>query len=385
MPDASPPKWHLAHTTWFFETFVLQPQLANYKPVDSNYAYLFNSYYNSAGPQWNRAQRGLLSRPTVSEVFDFRHQIDTIMSDLLLSDMSTATRNTIILGLNHEQQHQELLLMDLKHAFSLNPLAPAYSQDPVGASDSGVDDLRWVGFDEGVYCVGHKAGGFAFDNEGPAHRVLVESFELADRLVTHGEYRQFVEAGGYQRPELWLSDGWACLQENQWQAPLYWKAPLESNQHFTCHGVQELRESAPVSHLSYYEADAYARWAGCRLPTEMEWEVGASRLSTNGAFLESQTFEPNAAERRTSAGGIRQLLGDVWEWTQSPYTPYPRYSPPPGALGEYNGKFMCNQMVLRGGSCLTPQDHIRHTYRNFFPPHSRWMVSGLRLARNVTP
>ncbi|MFL5331473.1 MAG: ergothioneine biosynthesis protein EgtB [Gemmataceae bacterium] len=382
MPDCSPPKWHLAHSTWFFEQFVLATQ-SGYEPVNPAYQYLFNSYYEAVGDRWPRPNRGLLSRPTVGEVTDYRHAVD----ERMLRRLETADRATMIvveLGLNHEQQHQELLLTDIKHAFSLNPLRPIYTKEitaetqrarrmPFSASSASPRlTLNWLPHAEGVYSIGQAGPEFAYDNESPRHRVFLEAFEIADRLVSVGEYQQFIDDRGYERSEFWLSDGWTKRQAEEWQAPLYWR----DGQIFTLHGERPLDPDEPVCHVSFYEADAYARWAGARLPTEAEWEVAAlakAADSENQNFLESGRLHP--------IGGAGQFLGDAWEWTASPYTPYPGYRPAAGALGEYNGKFMCNQMVLRGGSCVTPTGHVRPTYRNFFPPEARWQFSGIRLAK----
>jgi ergothioneine biosynthesis protein EgtB len=382
MPDCSPPKWHLAHTAWFFETFVLAPHLAGYQPFHPQFGYLFNSYYDAVGDRWPRPARGLLSRPTVGEVTAYRHAVDEQLLALLnAADEPTfaAVAPLVELGLNHEEQHQELLLTDLKTAFGMNPLRPVYAP-PSGplAPRAGSDDrsrseqsTSWHPHPAGVRWVGHAGGGFAFDNEGPRHRVFVDGFEIATRVVTNGEYRRFIEDGGYDRPELWLSDGWAAKAKGGWVGPRYWHR--EGWQVFTLHGMQPLDPHGPVCHVSYYEADAYARWAGVRLPTEFEWEAAVADRPVQGQFL-GEVFHPTRADGE---------FGGVWVWTASPYTAYPGYRPPAGALGEYNGKFMCNQMVLRGGSCVTPTGHVRATYRNFFPPDARWQFSGIRLARDA--
>ncbi|WP_193619541.1 ergothioneine biosynthesis protein EgtB [Fimbriiglobus ruber] len=376
MPDCSPPKWHLAHTTWFFETFILAPFEPNYRPHHSLFSFLFNSYYEAVGERWPRPARGLLSRPTVEEVFCYRKRVTERMTTLF-QEANVATWEAILpvldLGINHEQQHQELLLTDLKHAFGLNPLLPAYQSGTI--SGGGVDtSLRWEEYPAEIRWIGHMGSEFAFDNESPRNRVFVESFRIASRLVTAGEYLAFVDDGGYDRPEFWLSDGWAAQKQKGWAAPLYWN--LADQTLFTLRGPQPLDPREPVCHISYYEADAFARWAGARLPTEVEWETAASGREVAGNFLDSGRLHP-----APDAGG-GQFFGDVWEWTASPYTPYPGYRPVAGALGEYNGKFMCNQMVLRGGSCVTPRGHVRPTYRNFFPPDARWQFSGLRLAKD---
>jgi ergothioneine biosynthesis protein EgtB len=375
MPDASPPRWHLAHTTWFFETFVLAPHAAGFRPFHPAYNFLFNSYYNAVGERWARADRGLLSRPTVREVYAYRHATDEHVLRLLDTAGEAAFHafaDTLELGLHHEQQHQELLLTDLKHAFALNPLRPAYRQAPP-LPDGGAAPLTWAGHPAGVRWVGHDGPGFAFDNETPRHRVFVEAFRMAARPVTAGEFLAFVEDGGYRRPELWLSDGWNARTACGWEAPLYWERRDNCWFLMTLHGPRALGRDEPACHVSYYEADAYARWAGARLPTEAEWETAAGLPTAEDNFLDSGRLHP-------AAGVSGQFFGDVWEWTASPYVAYPGYRPPAGALGEYNGKFMCNQLVLRGGSCVTPRSHIRPTYRNFFPPDARWQFSGVRLA-----
>jgi len=386
MPDVSPPKWHLAHTTWFFETFILVPKLPGYRLFHPRYGYLFNSYYNQIGPFHARARRGLLARPTTDEVLAYRAHVDRHLLALLdtLDAAGWAHLTPLLeLGLNHEQQHQELLLMDLKHNFHANPLRPAYREDlqPADAGASG--PVNFLSCDGGMVDVGHHGPAFAFDNETPRHRVFLEPYRLADRLVSCGEYLDFVAAGGYRTPELWLSDGWATVQARGWTAPLYWESGDEGWQVFTLGGLRPLDPATPVSHLSFYEADAYARFAGRRLPTEFEWEAAARRAAADpasGNCLNQDRLEPAPA---SNSPGLKQLFGDVWEWTASAYLPYPRYRPAAGAVGEYNGKFMSGQMVLRGGCCLTPADHLRATYRNFFPPDARWACAGLRLADDV--
>jgi ergothioneine biosynthesis protein EgtB len=380
MPDASPAKWHLAHTTWFFETFLLAPHAPGFRPSRPEYAVLFNSYYHGAGERWPRPQRGVLSRPTVAEVYSYRHAVDSRVLDLLGGADARALgalRFTLELGLNHEQQHQELLLTDLKHAFALNPLRPAYRADPPARPAGPAPELSWEAYPAGLYWQGHGGDGFAFDNERPRHRVWVEGFHLASRLVTAGEYLDFVESGGYRRPELWLSDGWDARTRNGWEHPLYWERDAGGWRVMTLHGMRGLDADEPVCHVSYYEADAFARWAGARLPTEAEWSAAAQGRAVEGNFLESGRLHPAVAN------GSAQLFGDAWEWTSSPYGPYPGYRPFAGALGEYNGKFMCNQLVLRGGSCATPRSHVRASYRNFFPPEARWQFMGFRLARDA--
>jgi ergothioneine biosynthesis protein EgtB len=379
MPDASPTKWHLAHTTWFFETFVLGPAHEEYRPFDSRFSYLFNSYYNAVGARLARSDRGLLSRPSLEEVFRYRAHVDQRMAELFESAAARRLGSTIVLGLNHEQQHQELILTDIKHAFGVNPLRPPYREVPrvQDRREGAVAPLDWRAFPAGLRRIGWAGHGFAFDNEGPCHRAFVEGFRIATRLVTAGEYLKFLGDGGYERPELWLSDGWNARRQHDWNAPLYWERDGGRWQLFTLGGLLPIDPAEPVCHVSYYEADAFARWAGARLATEAEWEVAAGP-SIAGNFLEDEQLHPRALP----AGEAGQFFGDAWEWTCSPYGPYPGYRPVSGALGEYNGKFMCNQMVLRGGSCATPRAHIRSTYRNFFPPEARWQFSAIRLAGN---
>jgi ergothioneine biosynthesis protein EgtB len=379
MEDASPAKWHLAHTSWFFETFVLEPQVSDYAPLNDQYAFLFNSYYNAVGDQYPRPQRGLISRPTLDEVHDYRSWVDGhLLSEL--GNLPERARDVVELGIHHEQQHQELILTDIKHLFSHNPLQPCYS-DLATRKRSELKPLTWHFFPADTRWVGHDAGGFAFDNEGPRHRAFVEGFEIGSRLITNGEFQAFMADRGYERPELWLSDGWATVQAERWQAPLYWEQKDGGWSSLTLGGVRALRDEDPVCHVSFYEADAYARWACARLPTEEEWEVAAAGVPVQGNFVETGELHPTPAGPPGELPS--QLFGDTWEWTESPYRPYPGYKPGPGALGEYNGKFMCNQIVLRGGSCITPSSHMRATYRNFFFPHHRWQFSGIRLARDA--
>lgn len=362
-PHVSPPKWHLAHTTWFFETFLLQPFAPDHRPHHPAYGYLFNSYYQQIGAMHPRAERGTLSRPTVGEIYEYRAAVDERMADLL-QDPPAAHADEIArraeLGRHHEQQHQELLVMDVKFNLSRNPLLPAYLAEPAPARPA-PPDAAWVRVPAGAHAIGHAGGGFAFDNEGPRHTVQLGAFELANRLVTNGEYLEFITAGGYTRPELWLADGWQAIHDHGWTAPLYWTARDGAWHELTLHGSRPLDPHAPVIHVSFYEALAYAWWRGARLPTEAEWEVAAT----------------------TARAGLVQLDDQAWQWTQSAYAPYPGYRAPAGALGEYNGKFMINQVVQRGGSSLTPRSHVRVTYRNFYYPIDRWNTQGLRLARDV--
>jgi dimethylhistidine N-methyltransferase len=375
MADASPVKWHRAHTTWFFETFVLS-KLAGYRPFHPAYAYLFNSYYDAVGARHARPHRGLLSRPSVDEIAAYRRHVDDAMFDLLAGGADPDTAALVELGLNHEEQHQELLLTDLLHAFAQNPLQPAYSAFRA-ALCSNAAALQFDRFDGGVIEIGHAGESFAFDNEGPRHELLLQPFALASRLVTNGEWVEFMAAGGYRDPQHWLSDGWQCSASNGWTAPLYWEERDGQWQTMTLAGLQPLDSDAPVTHISFYEADAFARWRGKRLPTEAEWEHAAGTYnSREGNFREAGFLRPVASDSS-------QMFGDAWEWTASAYAAYPGYRAPSGAVGEYNGKFMVNQMVLRGGSCVTPRGHVRASYRNFFYPHQRWQFSGLRLAEDA--
>ena len=376
MPDVSPTKWHRAHVTWFFETFVLGPNVAGYEPFHPAYGYLFNSYYEAVGKRHPRPDRGLLTRPGAAEVGDYRRAVDEAMAELLAGEVTPDIADLTALGLHHEQQHQELLLMDIKHVLSTNPLAPAFLDlppTPVGA----VRPRGWLEHPGGLTDIGHAGGGFAFDNERPRHGVWLEPFALADRPVTNGEWLAFIEDGGYRRPELWLSDGWAALQAADATAPLYWRWTDGAWSEFTLAGARPLDPARPVVHVSYHEADAFARWSDARLPTEAEWEAVAAGRPVEGRNLDLGRLRPEAGPP-----GDLSLFGDVWEWTSSAYLPYPRFRPAAGAVGEYNGKFMVSQHVLRGGSCVTPAGHVRPTYRNFFPPGARWAFSGLRLARD---
>ncbi|WP_242342476.1 ergothioneine biosynthesis protein EgtB [Anaeromyxobacter terrae] len=381
MPDASPAKWHLAHTSWFFEAFVLPRVERSFRPFHDAYAYLFNSYYEAVGPRQPRPQRGLLSRPALEEVLRYRANVDERMAAALAARLDDALLAVVEVGIAHEEQHQELLLTDVKHAFSSNPLRPAYAPGalPGRPRPATATPLGFVPREGGVVEIGAAAGGFAFDNERPRHRALVEPHALASRPTTNGEWLAFMDEGGYRRPELWLSDGFAAVQAGGWQAPLYWERGESGWSVFTLAGPRPLDPAEPVAHVSYYEADAFARWAGARLPTEVEWEAAAAGAEEDGTFADDGRFHPAAA---APGPGLRQLLGDVWEWTSSAYAPYPGFRPLAGALGEYNGKFMVNQLTLRGGSCATPRGHVRPTYRNFFPPGARWQFTGVRLARD---
>lgn len=382
MPDVSPTKWHRAHTSWFFETFLLQPHLPGYRPFHPDYAYLFNSYYEAAGPRYARARRGCVSRPGCGEIAEYRAHVDRHMGELFQTEATGGhdVAGLVELGLNHEQQHQELLLMDIKHVLSLTPLDPVYA--PVAARPGGAEagPPGWVGHDGGVARVGHDGTGFAFDNEGPAHEVLLRPFALADRLVTCGEWMHFIADGGYRTAGLWLSDGWAAVQAQGWDAPLYWDlddGDIEEGAWtiFTLNGRRPVDPAEPVCHVSYFEADAFASWYGARLPTEFEWEAAAA-----GSPVQGQLSDPARVHPAPASGP--SLFGQAWAWTSSAYLPYPGFHPARGAVGEYNGKFMVNQHVLRGGSCATPEGHVRATYRNFFPPGARWPFTGVRLARD---
>lgn len=411
MPDASPAKWHLAHTTWFFETFLVgrfDRELSGHTPIDPAYAVLFNSYYNTVGEQFPRPQRGLISRPTLAEVLDYRRRVDEAVARLAdrgALDGDAEAEHVLTIGLNHEQQHQELLLTDIKHALSINPLEPVFRNDPRAAGSVSAEGglaapaLEWIAIDGGVHTIGHGGDGFAYDNESPRHDALVPDFELASRPVTCGEFAEFIADGGYETATLWLAEGWSTVQAESWRAPLYWRRePDGSWSEFTLAGRTPVDPAAPVTHVSYFEADGYARWAGARLPTEAEWEVACGDQRADGRgqmagfadklIAAGRAIHPTSTSSDAPASSSLQptayslsLLGDVWEWTASPYTPYPGYRAAEGALGEYNGKFMVNQQVLRGGSCATSSDHIRPTYRNFFATAARWQFSGVRLAR----
>ena len=381
MPDASPAKWHLAHTTWFFESMVLTADSSSYKVFDERFNFLFNSYYESVGARQPRPLRGLLTRPTLAEVLAYRDYVDSRVAQLLQRAPTESVLKVIELGCHHEQQHQELLLTDILHLFAQNPLRPAYRESvplPVELIDR---SQTYRTFPGGLVDIGHQGESFAFDCEGPRHAVQIESYRLSDRLVTNGEWAEFIADGGYRNPLLWLSDGWAAVRSEGWSAPLYWEARDGEFWSMTLRGAQPIDPDAPVTHVSYFEADAFAAWAGRRLPTEAEWEAAAQTVAAAGNFVNSDRLRPRPAPPAT--GELRQMFGDVWEWTRSAFMPYPRFRPMPGALGEYNGKFMSGQFVLRGGSCVTPADHVRATYRNFFAPHARWQFSGLRLAEDA--
>ncbi|MBE0622136.1 MAG: ergothioneine biosynthesis protein EgtB [Burkholderiales bacterium] len=379
MPDASPIKWHLAHTSWFFDVFVLELHERNFQPFRPEFRVLFNSYYNGVGDKHPRPRRGLLTRPSLDEVRAYREHVDTHLRSLLCAHGAGPRLGALVeLGLHHEQQHQELMLTDVKHLLFMNPLHPAYHRARAGL-DAVSGPLEWIGFDGGLVSIGHDGNGFGFDNELPRHQVYLQPYRLASRPVINKEYAQFVDQGGYAAPELWLSEGWDWVRSNALQHPLYWQRGDDAWAEFTLSGLRPLAPEQPVTHLSYFEADAYARWADARLPTEAEWEHASQHCLIEGQFADQGRLHPAAA----SGPGLRQMLGDVWEWTQSSYAPYPGFRHAEGAIGEYNGKFMVNQYVLRGGSCATPRDHIRASYRNFFPANARWQYSGLRLARDA--
>jgi len=390
MPDVSPTKWHRAHTSWFFETFLLTPGLGGYAPFHPAFEYLFNSYYEGVGPIYPRHERGLVSRPGVDEIAGYRSHVDRGMERLLEHEPDPETSELVTLGLHHEQQHQELLLMDVKHVLWCNPLHPAYAAldepQPAGTALAPPD---WSTHPGGPVEIGHTGNGFSFDNERPRHTAYLQPFMIADRVVTCSEWSSFIEDGGYQRADLWLSDGWAAVQQGRWDSPLYWTWNDGAWQVFTLGGVRPMHPHEPVCHISYYEADAFARWSGARLPTEAEWEVAAAGSGGEGNVLDPATLHPSpwsptdGEDRGDGANGTGTFCGDVWQWTSSSYSAYPGFSVAPGAVGEYNGKFMVNQYVLRGGSCATPRGHVRSTYRNFFPPGARWAFSGLRLARDA--
>lgn len=385
--DVSPPKWHLAHTTWFYETFILLKEIPGYQPFHPLFHYLFNSYYHRIGTPYPRARRGMLARPTVATIHSYRNYIDEKITALIHEASENnflELEKLIILGIHHEQQHQELLLMDIKHNFSCDPDFPSYSSAVLQNKSRLLKPINFIVIDDNNTEIGYNGNDFCFDNELPRHQQLLKSYSIANRLVTNGEYLEFILAGGYTQPDWWLADGWDTVIKNQWQAPLYWQQLYNNWYLFTLNGLQELDPTEPVAHVSYYEADAYARWCGCRLPTEIEWEhciTAHAIFPQQGNFLESYNFHPKIYHQDDNH--FSQLFGDVWEWTASAYGPYPGYKSPSGALGEYNGKFMSNQFVLRGGSCVTPRAHIRTSYRNFFQPDKRWQFSGIRLANDI--
>lgn len=378
MPDTSPAKWHLAHTTWFFETLILSENVPAYRPFHPAFRNLFNSYYNVIGDRPSRTLRHTLSRPGLDQVHAYRDYVDDAMGKLLEGELEPSVQELVVLGLNHEQQHQELIVTDVKNGLWCNPLKPAYREGAQKVPDGGItESLSWPSFGGGISEVGFEGEGFSFDNECPRHQALLEPFRLASRLVTNAEYLDFMRDGGYSNAQLWLSDGWDTVRTSQWNAPLYWQEGAGEWWTYTMEGMKPVALNEPVCHVSYYEADAFAHWAGARLATEFEWETAAASVPVSGNFIESDTFHPCAAD---PAQPLAQMFGDAWEWTASAYMPYPGFKPAAGAVGEYNGKFMCNQMVLRGGSCATPRSHIRRSYRNFFPPHARWQFTGIRLA-----
>ena len=382
MPDASPAKWHMAHTTWFFETMVLKPYMPGYRTFDERFNFLFNSYYETIGARQPRPKRGVLTRPTLGAIYAYRDHVDGAIERLLAGGPPSHAAELVELGCHHEQQHQELLLTDILHLFSQSPLRPAYlPPTPLPVDLRPVNPLAYARFDGGLIAIGHDGDGFAFDSEGPSHQVFVEPFQLADRLVTNGEWLEFMADRGYENPLLWLSDGWARVRADGWSMPLYWERQDDEFWTMTLRGFQPVDLAAPVTHVSYFEAAAFATWDGRRLPTEMEWEHVARAEPLAGNFVESGRLRPRAVS--PAAVGVRQIFGDVWEWTGSAFLPYPRFRPVEGAVGEYNGKFMSGQFVLRGGSCVTPASHMRASYRNFFPPETRWQFSGLRLAEDV--
>jgi ergothioneine biosynthesis protein EgtB len=378
--DASPTKWHLAHTTWFFEAFLLKRFLRGYALFDERFEYCFNSYYESVGPRQPRAKRGLLTRPSADEVRGYRAHVDDALDRLFDADLPREAAELIELGINHEQQHQELLLTDILSLFAAEPLRPAYREASPGVVVREALPLDFISFDGGIFDVGHDGSGFAYDNEGPLHEELLRPFKLARRCVTNAEWIEFIEDGGYRTPTLWLADGWATVKGQAWQGPLYWEEAEGGYAQMSLLGFRPVDLAAPVTHVSYYEADAFARWAGYWLPTEFEWEIASARVPLAGRTLGEDCLRPMPAK---PGAGLMQMFGDVWEWTASAYLPYPGFKAAPGAVGEYNGKFMCNQFVLRGGSCATPDGHVRRTYRNFFYPHQRWQFTGLRLAADA--
>jgi len=381
MESASPSKWHLAHTSWFFETFVLAKYQEDFESLHPQYAYLFNSYYLQTGVPFTRSKRGVITRPTVDQVFEYRSYVNDQMRTFINSCTEEVWKDAapvVEIGIHHEQQHQELIITDTKYLLAQNPLLPVYK--PIDQQRSGSkSSLNWIAFEEGIAEIGSNGDTFTYDNEHPRHRSYIHAFELSDRLITNAEYLEFMEAGGYEDSSLWLDEGWAAVQQNNWKAPLYWFKRDENWMEFTLAGAERLNPYVPVCHISYFEADAFARWKGCRLPTEQEWEYACHDKQLTGNFVESGLIHPMSSNQQQ--GGLKQMFGDLWEWTSSSYAPYPGYAPLPGALGEYNGKFMANQYVLRGGSCATSKTHIRKTYRNFFHTDARWQFSGIRLAR----
>lgn len=383
MENASPTKWHLAHTSWFFETFILKKAIQDFDSLHPQYGYIFNSYYVQTGDPHCRDKRGNLSRPTVKKVFEYRKYVDQNMHEFIdgLSEQDLDEWLPVIeVGLHHEQQHQELMLTDLKYMFGQNPLYPIYKETKRPKFES-VSGINWVSFDEGLYTVGHEGGSFGYDNEFPAHKTYLQNFKMADRLVTNGEFIEFIEDGGYKDPKYWLDEGFATVENEEWEWPLYWVKRNGEWYHFTLSGLEKLDPCEPVCHVSFFEADAYARWAGCRLPTEEEWEIAAQNVPMEGNFVEREYYHPASVD--SEKDGLKQMFGDVWQWTKSSNTAYPGFEPFPGKLGEYNGKFMVNQYVLRGGSCATPESHFRKTYRNFFHTDARWQFTGIRLAKDV--
>jgi ergothioneine biosynthesis protein EgtB len=380
MDDASPTKWHLAHTTWFFEAFLLKRFLPGYRVFDERFEYCFNSYYESVGARQPRAKRGLLTRPSAQEVRDYRDFVDAALKRLFDQPLKQEASELIELGINHEQQHQELLLTDILALFAAEPLKPPYREGGAGVAASDAAPLSWIAFDGGIFEVGHDGKGFAYDNEGPRHEALIRPFKLADRCVTNAEWLEFIKDGGYATPTLWLADGWNTVKSQDWRGPLYVEEAEGGLMQMSLLGFRPVDPAAPVTHISYYEADAFTRWAGYRLPTEFEWEVAAASVKVEGRTLGAGHLHPMPA---STGLGLKQMFGDVWEWTGSAYLPYPGFKAAPGAVGEYNGKFMVSQFVLRGGSCATPEGHVRQTYRNFFYPHQRWQFTGLRLAQDA--
>jgi ergothioneine biosynthesis protein EgtB len=380
MDDASPTKWHLAHTTWFFEAFVLPRFMPGYHIFDDSFEYCFNSYYESVGPRHPRPKRGLLTRPSTEAVRAYRAHVDDALEEFLAQGLPPEAEAFIELGINHEQQHQELLLTDILSLFSAGPLKPAYREADPGVSTHAAVQLAFMPFEGGIYEVGHDGNGFAYDNEGPRHEQLVRPFKLANRCVTNAEWIEFIKDGGYETATLWLADGWNTVNGQDWRGPLYFEEAEGGYMQMSLLGYRPVDPAAPVTHVSFFEADAFARWAGYRLPSEFEWEVASAGRPVEGRDLGADHLRPLPAD---AGDGLRQMFGDVWEWTASAYLPYPGFRPEPGAVGEYNGKFMCNQFVLKGGSCATPQGHVRRTYRNFFYPHQRWQFTGLRLAADA--